>query len=100
MPRALRVLVVDDDASVRDLLGEVLSRTQATVVEAGSGDDAVERLAAEEFDGALVDLMLPDKSGLAVLRWAKNADVRAEFGLLTGYADVEPAVEPLRLGAC
>ena len=99
MPHPLRVLVVDDDASVRDLLGEVLSRTQATVVEAASGDDAVERLAAEEFDVALVDLMLPDKSGLDILRWAKSTDVAAEFVILTGYADVETAVETMRLGA-
>jgi DNA-binding NtrC family response regulator len=93
------VLVVDDDASVRDLLGEVLSRTQARVVEASSGDDAVERLAAEEFDVALVDLMLPDKSGLDILRWAKSADIGTEFVILTGYADVETAVETMRLGA-
>jgi DNA-binding NtrC family response regulator len=99
MPHPLRVLVVDDDASVRDLLGEVLSRTQATVVEAPSGDDAVERLAAEEFDVALVDLMLPDKSGLDILRWAKSADIGTEFVILTGYADVETAVETMRLGA-
>jgi DNA-binding NtrC family response regulator len=99
MPQPLRVLVVDDDASVRDLLGEVLSRIEATVVEAPSGDDAVERLAAEEFDVALVDLMLPDKSGLDILRWAKSADIATEFVILTGYADVETAVETMRLGA-
>jgi CheY-like chemotaxis protein len=56
----MRVLVVDDDPDVRDLLGEVLSRAHTTVIEAGSGAAASARLAAERFDVALVDVNLPE----------------------------------------
>jgi DNA-binding NtrC family response regulator len=99
MPDVIRVLVVDDDVGVRNVLGTVLARSQMRVVEAASGADAMAWLAREAFDVALMDLVLPDQSGLDVLRWARGADVDAEFVVLTGHADVETAVEAMRLGA-
>ncbi|HEV8585197.1 MAG TPA: sigma-54 dependent transcriptional regulator [Methylomirabilota bacterium] len=99
MPDAIHALVVDDDTNVRSLLVAVLSRAPYTVVEAASGAEAMARLAREEFDVALVDIQLPDHSGLEILRWARDADVDAELIVLTGHADVETAVEAMRLGA-
>jgi DNA-binding NtrC family response regulator len=95
----IRALVVDDDVGVRNLLGTVLARSRMKVVEAASGADAMAWLGREAFDVALVDIVLPDQSGLDVLRWARGADVDAEFVVLTGHADVETAVEAMRLGA-
>ena len=94
-----RVLVVDDDAHVRRLLGAILARGQVTVVEAASGADAMALLGRDEFDVVLVDIMLPDHSGLDIVRWAKGAEIDTEFVVLTGHADVETAVEAMRLGA-
>jgi DNA-binding NtrC family response regulator len=99
MRDVIRVLVVDDDVGVRNLLGTVLARSHMKVVEAGSGADAMAWLAREAFDVALIDIVLPDQSGLDVLRWARGAEVDAEFVVLTGHADVETAVEAMRLGA-
>jgi DNA-binding NtrC family response regulator len=99
MPDAIRVLVVDDDADVRRLLVAVLARAPVTIVEAASGAEAMERLARAEFDVALVDVHLPDHSGLDILRWARDGDVDVETIVLTGQADVETAVEAMRLGA-
>src|SRR5687767_14723566 len=99
MPDAIHVLVVDDDSDVRSLLTAVLSRPPMTVSEAASGGEAMERLARAEFDVALVDVHLPDHSGLDILRWARDADVDVEMIVLTGHADVETAVEAMRLGA-
>src|SRR5467141_217000 len=99
MSDPIHVLVVDDDKNVRSLLVAVLSRSPFTVVEAASGGDAMAHLAREEFDVALVDLQLPDHSGLDILRWAGDADVDAGLIVLTGHADVETAVEAMRLGA-
>jgi DNA-binding NtrC family response regulator len=99
MADAIHVLVVDDDTHVRSLLVAVLSRSPFTVVDAASGGEAMSHLAREEFDVALVDVQLPDHSGLEILRWARDADVDAEFIVLTGHADVETAVEAMRLGA-
>jgi DNA-binding NtrC family response regulator len=56
-------------------------------------------LSRGHFDVALVDIQLPDASGLDVLRSARAADVDAELIVLTGHADVETAVEAMRLGA-
>src|SRR2546427_9769165 len=99
MSDTIHVLVVDDDTNVRGLLVAVLSRSPFTVVDAGSGGEAMAHLAREEFDVALVDVQLPDHSGLDILRWARDADVDAELIVLTGHADVETAVEAMRLGA-
>jgi DNA-binding NtrC family response regulator len=95
----VRALVVDDDADVRTLLIGVLTRNQMTVVEAPSGRDAMAVLGRDEFDVVLVDVHLPDHSGLDILRWARGAEIDTEFIVLTGHADVDTAVEAMRLGA-
>src|SRR5438552_6761954 len=99
MQERMRVLVVDDDDDIRAFLGSVLAKQSITVVTAGSGAEAMSVLGREAFDVVLLDLRLPDASGLDVLRWAKEADVDTEFIVLTGHAEVETAVEAMRLGA-
>jgi two-component system, NtrC family, response regulator AtoC len=100
MADANHVLVVDDDADVRGLLAAVLeSDGGAKVTEAASGSEAMACLGREEFDVAVVDVRLPDHSGLEILRWARAAEVDTELIVLTGHADVETAVEAMRLGA-
>ena len=99
MHDAIHVLVVDDDADVRSLLTTVLTKNRMTVVEAASGAEGIALLGRQEFDLALVDILLPDHSGLDILRWARTAEVDTEFIVLTGHADVETAVEAMRLGA-
>src|SRR3989442_1828165 len=99
MREPLRVLVVDDESGIRSFLGTVLARNQMRVVEAASGADAMALLGRDEFDVVLIDIFLPDHSGLDVLRWARGAEIDTEFVVLTGHADVETAVEAMRLGA-
>jgi DNA-binding NtrC family response regulator len=99
MQERMRALVVDDDGDVRALLASVLVKQNISVVTAGSGAEAMTMLGREEFDVVLLDLRLPDASGLEVLRWARGADVDTEFIVLTGHAEVETAVEAMRLGA-
>ena len=100
MADAMRVLIVDDDADIRGLLAAVLeSDTGASVIEAGSGAEGMALLAHEELDVAVVDVQLPDHSGLEILRWARAAEIDTELIVLTGHADVETAVQAMRLGA-
>jgi len=99
MREPTRVFVVDDDPEVRALLGRVLGKAGFVVAEAGSGAEAMAALAREEADVVLVDIRLPDASGLDILRWAREVELASEFIVLTGHADVETAVEAMRLGA-
>ena len=92
MPDTIHVLVVDDDTNVRGLLVAVLSRSPFAVVDAGSGGEAMAHLAREEFDVALVDVQLPDHSGLDILRWARDADVDAELIVQIGRASCRERV--------
>ena len=99
MRAPIDVLVVDDDAAIRRLLGSILARHQYKVVEAASGAEAMSLLRRSSFDIVLVDVILPDRSGLDVLRWVRDSDIDVELIVLTGHADVETAVEAMRLGA-
>ncbi len=99
MADRIRLLVVDDDAEVRSLLERVLTKSGYQPTQASSGAQAMELLGRQEFDVALVDIKLPDASGLDILRWARDTDTDTEFIVLTGNADVETAVEAMRLGA-
>jgi DNA-binding NtrC family response regulator len=100
MATAMHVLVVDDDADVRHLLATVLEGDAgACVAEAASGAEGMALLGREEFDVALLDVQMPDHSGLDVLRWARAAEIDTELIVLTAHADVETAVQAMRLGA-
>jgi DNA-binding NtrC family response regulator len=99
MSAPTRVLIVDDDADVRSLLASVLDSGGFANAEARCGADAMASLAREEFDVGLVDVQLPDHSGLEILEWARSADIDTELVVITGHADVETAVQAMRLGA-
>jgi two-component system, NtrC family, response regulator AtoC len=100
MAGGARVLIVDDDAEIRRVLTAVLVESGADVAEAASATEGMARLGREDFDVALLDIQMPDHSGLDVLRWARAATLDTELIVLTGHADIETAVEAMRLGAC
>jgi len=94
-----RVLVVDDERSVRDLVTTYF-KTQGYVVDtAADGDAAIAALDSGAYDLCILDLRLPGLSGIGVLRYARDRVPECEVVILTGYADVDSAVEALRLGA-
>ena len=68
-----RILVVDDDASIRRLVATVLKRENYDVDMAGSGRDALSQIELIQYDVVVLDLMMPDVSGIDVL---KRLDVR------------------------
>jgi len=94
-----RILVVDDEANVRDLLERVCSRDGYEVATAQDGEAAIAYLERDSFDLAIVDLSLPDIHGIEVLRRAKELDPFAEVIILTGHGGLQSALEALRLGA-
>jgi DNA-binding NtrC family response regulator len=94
-----RVLVVDDDADVGDLMRDALGRWGYDVALAASGRDAVELISHQIFDAALVDIWMPEMDGLQVLDEIKRHDPAIEVVMMTGNPMVETAVQALKSGA-
>ena len=97
---APRVLVVDDERSMREMLNIVLKREGYEVVLAESGKAAVAALDRAPFDLLISDIKMPDMSGVDVLRAAKRIDPDILGIMITAFASTESAIEAMRLGAC
>ncbi|HEY5619981.1 MAG TPA: sigma-54 dependent transcriptional regulator [Vicinamibacterales bacterium] len=94
-----RILVVDDELSMREMLRIVLRRDGYDVVLAESGKEAVKELQTEPFDLLLSDIRMPDLSGVDVLRAAKEINQDLVAFMMTAFASTDTAVEAMRLGA-
>ena len=94
-----RILVVDDEASMRDMLRIVLGRDGYEVRVAPDGRAALDVLKREPFDLLLSDIRMPDLSGVEVLRAAKDLNRDIVAFMMTAYASTSTAVEAMRLGA-
>jgi len=98
--RPPRILVVDDERSMRELLAIVLRREGYDVLLAESGRAAVELLEREPVDLLISDIKMPDLNGVEVLRAAKRIDQDILGIMITAFASTDTAVEAMRLGAC
>jgi DNA-binding NtrC family response regulator len=99
-PPSLRVLVVDDDRSVREVLTKVLIQKGFAVTASASGEDALAQLGAAKFVLMLLDLrMPPGLNGLDVLPQALDLDPDLRIIMLTAAADTTTAARAMHLGA-
>ncbi len=94
-----RVLVVDDERSMRELLTIVLKRDGYQVLVAEDGARAIEVLKKQRVDILITDIRMPQISGVDVLREAKRIDPEIVSIVMTAFASTDTAVEALRLGA-
>jgi two-component system response regulator PilR (NtrC family) len=94
-----RILVVDDEPSMREMLRIVLRRDGYDVVIVPNGTDGMDRLRTEPFDLLLSDIRMPDVSGVEVLRAARQVNPEILAFVMTAFASTETAVEAMRLGA-
>src|SRR6266516_6978910 len=94
--RRPRILVVDDERSMRELLAIVLKREGYEVLVAESGRAAVETLEREPVDILISDIKMPDLSGVDVLRAAKQVDQDILAIMITAFASTDTAVEAMR----
>jgi two-component system response regulator PilR (NtrC family) len=95
----IRVLVVDDEQSMRELLAIMLRQAGYEVSLADGGEAAVETLKTESFDLVVTDLRMRKVDGLAVLKAAKEFSPRTVVLVVTAFASTETAVEAMKLGA-
>src|SRR6056297_3296169 len=94
-----RILIVDDEAFIRDNLERILSEDGYRPFPTESSEVALKQVSEEEIDLVLLDMNLGDTSGLDVLRQLKEIDPDVLVIIITGYGTVESAVEALKLGA-
>ena len=99
MPEA-RVLIVDDEQSMRELLGIMLRQVGYDVTQADGGEAAIQALKTTDvFDLVITDLRMRKVDGLAVLRAAKEHSPHTVVLVVTAFASTETAVEAMKLGA-
>ncbi len=94
-----RVLIVDDERSIRELLSIVLRRDGYEVLTAEDGAAAVELLKKQRFDILITDIRMPQMNGVDLLREAKRIAPDIVSIIMTAFASTDTAVEALRLGA-
>ena len=93
------ILIVEDDANVRESLLSVLASKDYAVESVSDGEQALETIEQKDYDVLLLDLQLPRVSGMEVLTNAKNLCPDTSIVILTAYGSIENAVEAMKLGA-
>ena len=93
-----RVLVVDDEASIRDLLSKTLALAEYEVDVAPDGRSALERMRMYPYDLLIADLKMPGMDGLTVIREAKRYKADLPVIIITGFSTESSAIEAVNLG--
>lgn len=99
LPSAVSVLIVDDEPGMRSFLKKALTKKFALVETAGSVEDAEQLRSRCHFDLLIVDIRLPGRSGIDWHEALDDQDRRSDIIFMTGYADMEVAIQALRAGA-
>jgi len=93
-----RVLLVDDEQDVQDLLAKTLALVECDVDTAQGGRDALQRMRANPYDLLIADLRTTDMDGLAVIREAKRYNAHLPVIIITGISSESSAIEAVNLG--
>ncbi len=94
-----KILVVEDNDVLRSSVVQALVETGHVITEVGDGEEATERLQQESYDVVLTDMRMPKRSGLEVLRFAKQVNDLTVVIMMTAFATIESAVEAMKNGA-
>ena len=94
-----RILVVDDEADIRESLQDLLSGEGYQIETASNGAEGLRKMERRGYDLVLLDLMMPDRSGMEVLAEVRQRDPETPIFLITAYGSIEVAVNALKAGA-
>jgi signal transduction histidine kinase len=94
-----RILVVDDEEKIRKSLSGLLHDNGYDVMTAGSGSECLEILSSQHIDLVILDIVMPEMSGIDVLKKIKEKNKDTEVIMISGYADKEKAIAIFRLNA-
>ncbi|HET7436982.1 MAG TPA: sigma-54 dependent transcriptional regulator [Thermoanaerobaculia bacterium] len=95
----MRILIVDDEEVLRDVLDAVLRREGFDILLASSGEEALNFLETEEVDLAILDVMLPGISGIDTLRAIRIANPSLPVIVITAFSSIDGAIEAMKQGA-
>ncbi len=100
-PKYIKVLIVDDDEELRELLKKALKAEGYQVFGAKDGKDAMDKIMEISPDVALIDYLLPEVDGISLCKWIKNNPDTIDMGviLITGVRDLETRINGLSAGA-
>jgi excisionase family DNA binding protein len=93
-----RVLVVDDEASIRDLLAKTLALAEYEVDTAADASTALNRVRAADYDLLIADLRMPGMDGLTLIRQVKKIRAELPVIIITGFSSEASAIEAVNLG--
>jgi DNA-binding NtrC family response regulator len=99
MTRPIRVLVADDERNLRELMVRELGRRGHEVDGVADGVAALERIAEGGYDVVVLDMKMPRKEGIEVLRELATTPESPQVIVMTGFQEVTTAVEAMKLGA-
>ncbi len=94
-----RILLVDDDADIRETMLTLLSMNDYNVTVVADGKSAIEEVNREKYNIVITDLMMPNMSGIEVIKNLKEIDPDLQCIVITGYATVSTAVDAMKAGA-
>ncbi len=95
----MRLLVIEDEAKIASLLKKGLQEQGFQVDISTDGEDGLERATTTPYDAIVIDIMLPKRDGLSVLKTLRSRKVTAPVMIITARGDVNERVEGLNLGA-
>jgi len=99
MEEKIKVLVIDDERGIRDMLSYALGKEGYIVFTAENGEIGIEKVKKEDIDVVITDIKMPGLDGVTVLGKIKEIKPNTEVIVATGYASMETAIESLRKGA-
>jgi DNA-binding NtrC family response regulator len=94
-----KILIVDDEQDVRDVLEFYLASLDVEVLSAVDGADAIKLLFEHKIDLLVTDIKMPRMDGIALLKEARSLGIEIPVVILTGHGDKELAIQAMRLGA-
>ena len=95
----MNIIIIDDDPNARKTLGRILEARGFEVEGAGTGSEAIVSCGAKFFNLALIDVRLPDTSGLEVLKALRGINEDTIAIMMTGYASLDSSIEAMNKGA-
>ena len=98
-PENIRVLIVDDETGVRNVLEQVLQEEGFQTVQASDGRQALALFEDNPFELVITDIVMPEMDGIELLQAIKQRSASTQVIIITSHASVETAVEALRCGA-